>query len=146
MAARDLKVACRTLLGRPALPLGVVLTLGLGMGATTTVYSVVDAVVLRPLQYADADRLVTVRSLPATTEGIDPETGLQDLAPFFQMIGVSPSLGRTFLPVGGPVGGPQFDSNCRNSRSQFSTTTRVARESIPSRRTIRKRSPSGVTS
>ena len=45
---------------RPAFFAVTVLVLGLGIGAATLVFSVVDAVVLRPLPYAHADRLVTL--------------------------------------------------------------------------------------
>jgi putative ABC transport system permease protein len=56
----DLRLTVRGLARRPAFTAVVVLTLGFGIGATTTIYSVVDAVVVRPLPYADADRLVMV--------------------------------------------------------------------------------------
>jgi hypothetical protein len=46
---------------RPGTTLAVVLTLALGIGATTAVLSVVDAVLLRPLPFADAGRPVMVR-------------------------------------------------------------------------------------
>lgn len=65
----DLKVAARSLLARPALSLGVVLTLALGIGATATIFSVVDGVVLRPLPYQDAARLVTLGSIPRRRKG-----------------------------------------------------------------------------
>ena len=45
---------------RPAFAVVTVLVLGLGIGAATLVFSVVDAVVLRPLPYKDAGRLVTL--------------------------------------------------------------------------------------
>jgi hypothetical protein len=56
----DLRTSARSLARRPALAAGVALTIGLGIGATTTIYSVVDGVVLRPLPYEDASRLVAV--------------------------------------------------------------------------------------
>lgn len=56
----DLRHAVRALARRPAQTLLVVLTLGAGMAAATTVYAVVDGVVLRPLPYPEADRLVMV--------------------------------------------------------------------------------------
>jgi putative ABC transport system permease protein len=44
----------------PGVSLAIVLTLGLGIGATTATFSVVDAVLLRALPYEDADRLVAI--------------------------------------------------------------------------------------
>ena len=69
---KDLKIAARTLSRRPGFSLGVALTLGLGIGATTTVYSVVDGVVFRPLPYDDPSRLVAVGALvPGAEWGMD---------------------------------------------------------------------------
>lgn len=53
--------AFRRLLRSPAFTLTVVATLGLGIGATTAVFTLVDAVLLRPLPYAASDRLVMVQ-------------------------------------------------------------------------------------
>ena len=47
----ELRIALRSLARRPGFALGVALTLGLGVGATTTIYAVVDGVMLRPLPY-----------------------------------------------------------------------------------------------
>jgi len=55
---RDLRLAARGLRARPAFALAALLTLGLGVGAATAVFSLVDGVVLRPLPYAHPDRLV----------------------------------------------------------------------------------------
>jgi len=56
----DLRFALRTLLRSPGVTAAVALCLGLGIGATTAVFSVVNAVVLRPLPYADPERLALV--------------------------------------------------------------------------------------
>ncbi|HXV59883.1 MAG TPA: ABC transporter permease [Vicinamibacteria bacterium] len=54
------RIALRHLLKRPAFAVITTLVLGLGVGAATTIYSVVDSVVLRPLPYEEPDRLVTI--------------------------------------------------------------------------------------
>jgi predicted permease len=58
--ATDVRHALRSLARRPGQTALMLLTLGVGMAGTTTVYAVVDAVVLRPLPYRAADRLVSV--------------------------------------------------------------------------------------
>src|SRR5262245_27139226 len=57
---KDVVFAVRSLRRRPVLALVVALTLGLGVGATTAVFSVVDAVLLRPLPYPAPERLAAV--------------------------------------------------------------------------------------
>ncbi len=56
----DLKFAFRQLLKNPGFTAVAVLTLALGIGATTAIFSVVYAVVLRPLPFPDSERLVAV--------------------------------------------------------------------------------------
>ena len=55
---QDLRFGLRTLARTPGFTLVTALTLGLGIGATSAIYSVVNAVLLRPLPYRDASRLV----------------------------------------------------------------------------------------
>ena len=57
---KDVRYAFRSLLKRPAFTLISVITLALGIGASTAIFSVVHAVLLRSLPYASADRLVMV--------------------------------------------------------------------------------------
>src|SRR3982750_1393600 len=55
---RDIRYVTRALLRTPAFFLVTVITLALGIGATTAIYSVINGVLLRPLPYPDADRVV----------------------------------------------------------------------------------------
>jgi len=56
----DLRLAVRRWTSRPVLALTAILILAIGIGATTSIFSIVDAVLLRPLPWKDPDRLVTL--------------------------------------------------------------------------------------
>jgi predicted permease len=58
---RDLRYALRGLPRRPAFTFAAVLTLALGIGATTAIFSVVYSVLIKPLPYPNADELVRIR-------------------------------------------------------------------------------------
>src|ERR1041385_3865855 len=56
----DLRHAVRSLRSHVAFTITAVLTLALGIGATTTIYGIVDGIVLRPLPFPNAARLITI--------------------------------------------------------------------------------------
>jgi len=63
----DLKTACRSLRSSAGFTIAALIVLTLGIGATTAIFSVVDAVVIRALPFDEHDRLVAVgeRSRPS---------------------------------------------------------------------------------
>ena len=134
---QDLRYGVRMMMRNPVFTLIVVVTLALGIGANTAIFSVVDAVLLRPLPYPAPDRLVFLWStfnsqgistsgsaLPDYHEWRDRNKTLDGLggfyygdfnlsannevperiqgayvtANFFQILQVSPALGRLFTP------------------------------------------------
>ena len=74
---QDLRVALRTLVKNPGFAATAIVTLALGIGATTAMFTVVDGVLLKPLRYRDADRIVALstvftdrgRTIPRLTGG-----------------------------------------------------------------------------
>lgn len=143
----DIRYAFRMLLKRPSFTVVVVLTLALGIGANTTIFSAIDAVLLNPLPYKEPERLLVVwetnkqlgtamwdrneatlgnfldwRSRNQSFDQLGSLfytdmnlTGAGDpqrikscvvTTNFFQLLGVQPMLGRSFLPEEEKPGSP----------------------------------------
>lgn len=105
--SQDLRFALRMMVRHPATSATLVLTLALGTGATTALFSVVDAALLRPLPYPDSDRIVIVQQS-------DAEFGAHAFAPPYlsdlrqriegveSLAGFSPSWELTLTELGEP--------------------------------------------
>jgi putative ABC transport system permease protein len=63
----DLKYAVRSLAKRPSFPIVVLATIALGIGAATAIFSIVEAILLRPLPFHEPDRLVFANELNGAT-------------------------------------------------------------------------------
>jgi putative ABC transport system permease protein len=74
---QDIRFGARFMIRRPSVTALAVLTLGLGIAASTAMFSVVDAVLLRPLPFPDPDELV---SIYPTNPGLAGHPSLGDLA------------------------------------------------------------------
>jgi predicted permease len=92
-ALRDVRLAARTVRRNPGFTAAVVVSLALGVGGTTAVFSLVNAVMVRPLPYVDPDRLAMVRiwwnDFSARLSSVDVATleeaaaGVADVGAFF---------------------------------------------------------------
>jgi putative ABC transport system permease protein len=94
----DVRFACRQLMAAPAFTLVAVLTLALGIGANSAIFALVDATLLRPLPYRDADRLVTIwETSDATQRGFASPPNMLDWKArsrtFETIAGFTPSVG-----------------------------------------------------
>ena len=132
---RDTLYALRTMRKKPAFTATAVLTLALAIGGNTAIFTVIRAVLLKPLQYRDPDRLVSVSGGATPTRFAEMEagarsftalgafTGQQDLtlsggaepevlrgarvsATFLRILDVDPLRGRGFRPEEDAPGGP----------------------------------------
>ena len=78
---KDIRYGLRSLLKRPGFTIVTVITLALGIGANTAIFSVLNAVLLRPLPYFDADRIVRLDETEGKGGmGVSPPTWLHPRA------------------------------------------------------------------
>jgi predicted permease len=97
----DLRHALRALKGTPSFTIGALLVLALGTGATTAIFSVVDAVALRPLPFPDPDRIVAVgiRADAVVTGAAGPQRPGSGPRPMPAMPGAKPPDPDTLMNV-----------------------------------------------
>ena len=101
----DLRYAARVLRRTPAFTVAAILTFALGVGAATAIFSVVHGVLLRPLPYADPDRLVVLweRNIPRNRDrnvvAIDSFEAWRDRTDVFE--GLAALVPRSVTLVGG---------------------------------------------
>jgi len=79
---RDLRFALRSLLKRPALFTVATLSLALGISANTTIFAAIDAYLIRPLPYPDADRLLQMWTTNASRGWRRASTSFPDFLDF----------------------------------------------------------------
>ncbi len=115
---RDVRYAFRSLRKSPGLAITAILTLALGIGANTAIFSVLEGVVLRPLPYAEPDRLVLVflynRALRHNTWLSYPDfLDWQRSARSFEQIAAFQSTGYDLTSPGRPehIDGEEVSSN-----------------------------------
>ena len=83
---RDARHGLRLLLGSPGYALTVVLTLGLGIGANTAIFSLVDGVLLRPLPYADGHELVLARQQAQRAGSADIPFSVKEISDYREQL------------------------------------------------------------
>ena len=107
---RDLRYGVRTLIKSPGFALAGVIILGLGIGVNSAIFTVVNAVVLRPLPFADSDRIMSFLQTPPPALFADPVFPISpanfidytEQAQVFEMAAIYRSGRRTLTGAGDP--------------------------------------------
>ncbi len=109
---KDIRFGVRSLIKRPGFTALAIITLALGIGASTAIFSVVDGVLLRSLPYPNADQLVQLREVNARGVQIAfAEPNFRDLqARSHSFQGIAQYSGQLTTVIGGsePVRSPAF--------------------------------------
>ncbi|MBL8170952.1 MAG: ABC transporter permease [Acidobacteria bacterium] len=107
---QDLRYGARTLGKRPGFTVVVILTLALGIGANTAIFSFVNGLLLRPLPYKDADQLVRITALRGNEEGRFSMLELKDMR---EQLG-------SFESIGAYIPGAQYNYSGDGAPEEFS--------------------------
>ena len=103
---QDIRFAVRSLRNAPLFTLAVIITLAVGVGLNTAIFTMVDNVLLRPLGYHDADRIVALETLKLQSGHINSRIGGADFTDLQQLQSLESvayyySYGKTGVATGG---------------------------------------------